>query len=523
MKARNRPSNHPFFSVVDFIATPIRFNSLAFCSIGFIFTAMNMRFFSFCIVRFRVLLLAFGCLVLGSGVAQAQEFKKTDAEAIREIYDRALVKGAAYENLRRLCKEAPARLSGSANAEKAVHLTAQMLREAGADTVWLQPVMVPAWERGETEAILKIPGNQRPLEAVALGGSVGTNGQWLEAEVIELLGIEALKLIPADKVAGKIVFLNEPMEPRNVNTFASYGACGGNRVFGADEAGKKGAVAVLVRSLTLSHDNHPHTGVMIYRSELKIPGLAISTVESARLSELLAASGSVRVGLRLGCRDLGMKPSYNVIGELRGRQFPNEIVVAGGHLDSWDTGEGAHDDGAGCIHSIEALRILAQMPVRPKRSFRCVLFMNEENGGMGAEAYAEYADKEQAKGIRHVAAIESDRGGFTPRGFSYDAQGMGGTAAMQFLDRFSEALTPYQLQLITTEGSGADVGKLQSTGAALFGFLPDSQRYFDVHHAETDRFENVHKRELELGAAAVTSLSYLLCQYGINGSVPAKK
>ena len=148
--------------------------------------------------------------------------------------------------------------------------------------------------------------------------------------------------------------------------------------------------------------------------------------------------------------------------------------------------------------------------------------MNEENGGMGAEAYAEFAAQEQTKGILHVAAIESDRGGFTPRGFSYDAQGLGGSAAKQFLDRFSEALTPYQLQLITTEGSGADVGKLHSTGAALFGFLPDSQRYFDVHHAETDRFENVHKRELELGAAAVASLSYLLCQYGITPPTPAK-
>jgi hypothetical protein len=484
---------------------------------------MNTQPFSFGVSNFRMYSFILGFFAFCSVNIQAQEFKKTDAEAIREIYDHALAKGAAYENLRRLCKEAPARLSGSENAEKAVHLTAQMLRDAGADTVWLQPVMVPAWERGETEALLKSPGHQRPLEAVALGGSVGTNGEWLEAEVIEFAGIEALKLATTEQIAGKIVFLNEAMEPRNVNTFASYGACGGNRVFGADEAGKKGALAVLVRSLTLSYDHHPHTGVMIYRTEVKIPGLAISTIEAGRLSELLATSGSVRVRLRLTCRDLGMKPSYNVIGELRGRQFPNEIVVAGGHLDSWDTGEGAHDDGAGCIHSIEALRILAQMPVRPKRSFRCVLFMNEENGGMGADAYAAFAIQEQAKGIRHLAAIESDRGGFTPRGFSYESQGLGGPAAKQFLDQFAQALSPYQLQLITTEGSGADVGKLQSTGAALFGFLPDSQRYFDVHHAETDRFENVHKRELELGAAAVTSLSYLLCQYGINAQVPAKK
>jgi hypothetical protein len=510
-------------ALADYNAKRIGFNPLAFCSIGLIFTAMNMRIFTFCGIELRVLSLVLGFLTLGFGLGRAQEFKPTDADAVREIYDRALVNGAAYENLRRLCKEAPARLSGSENAEKAVHLTAQMLKEAGADTVWLQPVMVPAWERGETEALLKSPGHQRPLEAVALGGSVGTNGEWLEAEVIEFAGIEALKLATTEQIAGKIVFLNEAMEPRNVNTFASYGACGGNRVFGADEAGKKGAVAVLVRSLTLSEDHHPHTGVMIYRSELKIPGLAISTVEAGRLSQMLTTSGSVRVRLRLTCRDLGMKPSYNVIGELRGRQFPNEIVVAGGHLDSWDTGEGAHDDGAGCIHSIEALRILAKMPVGPKRSFRCVLFMNEENGGMGAEAYAEFAAQEQTKGIRHVAAIESDRGGFTPRGFSYDAQGLGGSAAKQFLDRFSEALTPYQLQLITTEGSGADVGKLHSTGAALFGFLPDSQRYFDVHHAETDRFENVHKRELELGAAAVASLSYLLCQYGITPPTPARK
>lgn len=470
---------------------------------------------SCCLSSFRLLMLNAGLFIGSFPFASAQHLSISDSAAIRGIYDQALVSGKAYENLRTLCKEAPGRLSGSANAEKAVQLTAQMLREAGADTVWLQPVQVPAWERGESQAVLKIGGSERNLEAVTLGGSVGTNNQWIEAEVIELPGIEALKIAKEEDIRGKIVFLNEAMNPRNVNTFASYGACGGNRVFGADEAGKKGAVAVLVRSLTLSHDHHPHTGVMIYRSEQKIPGLAVSTAEAETLSDLLAKNTRPRVALKLSCRDLGFKPSFNVIAELRGRKFPDEIVVAGGHLDSWDTGEGAHDDGAGCIHSIETLRILAQLPFRPNRTFRCVLFMNEENGGMGADAYAKLAEQEQQRGIRHIAAIESDRGGFTPRGFSFETQGLGAAQAQAFLDRFSHELQPYQLQLITNEGSGADVGKLQSTGAALFGFLPDSQRYFDVHHAETDRFENVHKRELELGAAAVASLSYLLSQHGL--------
>jgi hypothetical protein len=255
----------------------------------------------------------------------------------------------------------------------------------------------------------------------------------------------------------------------------------------------------------------PHTGGLRYREELpKLPAAAISTNDAELLSRLLT-NGPVSIYMKLNCQQLSDKPSFNVIGEIKGSERPEEIILVGGHLDSWDVGEGAHDDGTGCVQSMDVLRLLQQSGYRPKRTIRCVLFMNEENGLRGGRTYGEEAKR---KNEFHLAAIESDRGGFTPRGFTVDgAEDVFSEKFPQLLP-FLDVLEPYGLR-IKKGGGGADISPLKNQGTLLIGFEPDSQRYFDYHHTAADVFETVNKRELELGAAAMASLVYLLDKYGL--------
>jgi acetylornithine deacetylase/succinyl-diaminopimelate desuccinylase-like protein len=268
-----------------------------------------------------------------------------------------------------------------------------------------------------------------------------------------------------------------------------------------------GAKAVLIRSLGLAIDDHPHTGVMSYDSSVKkIPAAALSTQDADFLS-LKLKSSKLKITLEMNCRTLEDEPSYNVIAEIRGKTTPKEIITFGGHLDSWDTGEGAHDDGAGVVHCMEALRILKKLNYSPQHTLRVVLFMNEENGNMGGKGYANFSS---ARGEKQIAALESDRGGFAPRGFSCD----GNPNQVKFLETLAPFFKPYELHVFEKGYGGVDIGPLknQFPGIPLFGFVPDSQRYFDFHHTPNDVFENVNKRELELGAAAISSFIYLLDQ-----------
>jgi hypothetical protein len=261
--------------------------------------------------------------------------------------------------------------------------------------------------------------------------------------------------------------------------------------------------------MTTSQDDHPHTGVMVYKDTLqKIPGIAISTNDANKLSSLLK-NGSVSVYLKTDCKSMGSKPAPSVIGEIKGSEFPDEILLVGGHLDSWDVGQGAHDDGAGCVQSVEALRVLSLLSSRPKRTVRCVLFMNEENGLRGGLKYAEWA---ATNGEKHIAAIESDAGGFTPRGFSTNARGI----AFEKMKSYQTLLRQYGIEQITYPGGGADIGPLAKQEVILIGFTPDSQRYFDYHHTSIDTFDKVNKRELELGAGCMAALIWLISEYGLN-------
>ncbi len=278
---------------------------------------------------------------------------------------------------------------------------------------------------------------------------------------------------------------------------------------GPSKAAKYGAVATVLRSLSTITDHAPHTGTMRYEDGLpKIPAAAIGTADADLLEAALAKNTSLRLDLFMDCETLPDVKSYNVIGEITGSKNPDDYILVGGHLDSWDIGEGAHDDGAGIVHSIEALRALKAIGYQPKNTLRVVLFMNEENGAKGAEKYAEEAE---AKGENHIAAIESDRGGFTPRGFSIS----GTDQQFKQLEEWEKILMHYDLEYIVQGFAGVDIAPLKNDKTALIGFAPDSQRYFDLHHSKNDVFERVHERELKLGAASITALIYLIDKYGI--------
>lgn len=454
----------------------------------------------------------FFCILTGTSLGQQTD---DDAFFIRKIYDTALEEGRCYAWLDYLSQQIGARLAGSPQSAAAVEYTYQMLDTLQLDSVWLEPCMVPHWERGEPE-IVRIVNSQKMgsvnLDALALGNSVGTGPTGITAEVIEVKGLDELEKLGTELLAGKIVFFNRPLDAKQINTFRAYGGAVDQRALGASRASKYGAVGVLVRSMTTRIDDVPHTGGTFYEADSHpIPAIAVSTQDADLLSQILKEE-STRVYMRSTCIMHEDKPSYNVIGEIRGSEKPEEIILVGGHLDSWDVGQGAHDDGAGCVQSMDVLQILKRLDYRPKRTIRCVLFMNEENGLAGARTYQENSN---AAGEFHLAAIESDRGGFTPRGFSCDGDESIFKKKFRKVNKWLPLLEPYGLRL-QKGGSGADISGLKSQKGLLFGLLPDSQRYFDYHHAPIDNFDAVNKRELELGSAAMVSLVFLIDKYGLD-------
>ena len=456
-----------------------------------------------------VFILAVSCFT--SVGLHAQE-SAADEQMLRKIYDMALTDGKAYDWLDHLSNEIGGRLSGSLEAEKAVQYTKEVMQEIGLDSVWLQPVMVPKWTRGvpEYSYIETAPGISSVVNVCALGGSVSTPDGGLKAEVIEVKGIEELEVLGKEAIEGKIVFYNRPMQANLIHTFEAYGGCVDQRYSGAKEAAKYGAVGVVVRSMNLRQDDLPHTGAMSYDDlpvSKRIPACAISTNDANYLSTALKLKPDLLFYFNQTCRVFPDVLSYNVIGEIRGSEFPNNYMVVGGHLDSWDLGDGSHDDGAGCVQSIEVLRLLKKINHKPRHSIRVVMFMNEENGLRGGRKYAEEA---QIKKENHVFALESDSGGFTPRGFSIDAD----ADNMDQIQSWVPLFKPYLIHYFEPGGSGADIGPLKKEGMVLAGLRPDSQRYFDHHHASNDTFDAVNKRELELGAATMTSLIYLMDKYG---------
>lgn len=436
-----------------------------------------------------------------------------DSLLIRKIFSEALSNRTSYDQLAYLSNQIGGRLSGSPEAEKAVNFTKAEMDKMGLDRVYLQEVMVPHWVRGEKEVgkMVGKKGKKVEVSVCALGGSVGTGKKGITAEVIEVKSLDEVAKLGKEKVAGKIVFFNRPMEPSHVNAFHAYGGAVDQRGRGAIEAAKYGAVAVIVRSMNLALDDFPHTGAMRYEEGVtKIPAAAISTNGAELLSHRLKDEPGLQFYLKQNPQTLPDAKSYNVIGEIKGSENPDEIIVVGGHLDSWDLGDGSHDDGAGCVQAIEVLRIMKALNIKPKRTIRAVMFMNEENGVRGGLKYAEEA---KTKNENHIAAIESDAGGFTPRGFGID----GPLKYVKAIQSWKTLLEHYGLHDFGPGYGGVDINPLRKNNAetALIGLEPDSQRYFEVHHAASDTFDKINQRELALGAGSMAALAYLLSEYGL--------
>ena len=443
-------------------------------------------------------------------VTQAQE--AIHKEKIQGIYQQALTQGKAYQWLDHLSNNIGGRLSGSLNAERGVQWGKDELSSLSLDSVFLQPVMVPKWVRGTFEyaSIITGPGRSMNVPVCSLGGSIATPSAGLLAKVVEVKDFEELEALGAEKVKGKFVFYNRAMPAGLINTFEAYSKSVDQRSRGAAVAARLGAVGVIVRSMNLRLDDYPHTGAMNYGdlpNKLRIPAAAISTNGAQLLSSMLSLNKDLDFYLKQDCKNFPDVPSHNVVGEIIGSEFPDQIIVVGGHLDSWDLGDGAHDDGAGIVQSMEVLQLFKTMNYKPKRTIRVVLYMNEENGLRGGNAYAKFAKSNKEN---HIFALESDAGGFSPRGFIFEAS----KAQFNQILSWKTYFEPYLASNFQLGGSGADIGPLRNGKTVLSGLRPDSQRYFDYHHAANDTFDAINKRELELGAAAMASLVYLVDQYG---------
>jgi Zn-dependent M28 family amino/carboxypeptidase len=415
----------------------------------------------------------------------------------------------AVELLNRIVAVGP-RLTGSPQADEAVAVCVRIMEELGFDRVRTEPVTVRKWvRRAERASVIGADGGLiKELKVAALGGSVATPPEGLEADLVEVRSLQELERL-GDEARGKVVFFNRPMDRAMTDAFAAYGAAADQRVRGASAAAAKGALAVLVRSLTFRQDDYPHTGMLVYdeRSN-RIPAAAVSTNDADFLSGLIKSGRPVRVHLNLDCEDLGQVVSANVLGELTGSELPDEVVLVGGHLDSWDLGLGAHDDAAGCAASVEALRLIKACGLKPKRTIRAVMFMDEEFGGTGGRHYAAAPER---KGEKHLLAMESDRGGFLPLGL---AVGGSDRRLLAKVRRFEALFRPLGVLTITGGGGGVDVGPLVAAGARPASVITNAQPYFDVHHSALDVPAAVHPREFELQAVIMALLAYIISMEG---------
>lgn len=435
-----------------------------------------------------------------------------DSAYIKKISDEIMRNGKAHDLLRELTKGIGGRLAGSEQYNKAVAWGEASLKKLGADKVFLQACMMPNWKRGGKDLASVVDQNgkktNRALDVLALGNSIGTGGKPLVAEVVAVQDFDEMEA-KKDQLKGKIVYFNNKFNPTNIQTFKSYGEAGQYRRSGPSRAAKYGAVGVMIRSLTEATDNNPHTGTTGYDEAYpKIPAIALGNYDADYIWET-TRKNTIKVSMTTNGSFGPDVEGHSVVAELTGTEFPNEYITVGGHLDSWDVNEGAHDDGAGIVQTIEIMRALKVLGYQPKRTLRFVLFANEENGMRGGNKYAEEAKKNNEK---HVFALESDAGGFTPRGFGFTAS----AEQLAKIQQWLPLLKPYGTDFLQAGGGGADIGPLNKTfGTPIAGLMPDSQRYFDIHHARSDVFENVNKRELNLGAVNMAAMIYLVDKYGL--------
>ena len=432
----------------------------------------------------------------------ANAFAQSDAD---RLVTSALSNTRAYETLSYLTDEIGPRPSGSANAARAVTWATAQFRAWGID-VRTEKVTVPHWVRGEERARL-VSHNDQKIVLTALGGSVATPPQGLTAEVIEVSSYDELKQL-GTKVKGKIVYYNNPMDLELVkarHSFEAYSRAVIYRGSGASRAAEYGAVAAVIRSVASASLRTPHTGAMRYDAKQpKIPAAAMTTEDAELVHRLLARGDRVRMHMVLTPKTLPDVESANVIAEIRGSEHPEQIVLIGGHLDSWDLGTGAIDDGSGVAMVMETLRLIKESGMRPKRTIRGVLFMNEENGLNGGRAY--FAAHRNEK---HVAAIETDAGAAAPTGFTTTLKGDSLdtiVARSTALDRVGAHRFEYAAQ------TGADTSFLIEAGVPGFGLVPDPLHYFDYHHTPADTLDKIDPKELAQDTAAIAALAFTIAE-----------
>lgn len=409
----------------------------------------------------------------------------------------------SYARLAWLTDRIGHRLSGSESLERAVVWGAGEMEKDGLDRVWTEEVMVPHWVRGRESGAILAP-VKRPLVLTALGGSVGTPEGGVTGEVVEFSSFEEMQAA-GDRVQGKIVMFNKEIFP-NGGREHGYGSAVGLRHNGAREAAKQGAVAMILRSLGTADFRLAHTGSMGYDEEgRRIPGAAVSAEDAELIHRLLASGEPVKVRIDLGCETLPDAPSANVLGDLRGRERPEEIVLIGGHLDSWDVGSGAHDDGAGVVAVMEAMRLLRSLDLRPRRTVRAVLFTNEENGLRGGKGYAEAHAGEVPL---HVAAVESDSGGDRPLGYGVSA----GDGAVERVQAIAAYLASIDATEVLPRGGGADISPLRKLGVPALNVRQDTTHYFDYHHTVADTLDKITPENLARNVAAMAVLAWSLAE-----------
>ncbi|GHE45808.1 M20/M25/M40 family metallo-hydrolase [Sphingobacterium griseoflavum] len=436
-------------------------------------------------------------------------YAQQDSVMLDQIYRVSFEEGKAYDNLRYLTKRIGHRIAGSAKAEEAVDWSKSLMDSMAFDRVYLQEVDVPFWDRGAPE-VAYLTDTKEPLQVLALGGSVATPKEGLKAEVLEVELLSELRQ-HGDAVRGKIVFVNKPWDESIVETGVAYGLNSSQRSRGPAEAAKLGAIAYLFRSLSSSAiDDYPHTGGTRYVAGIdSIPAIAISAVSAQKLSAALKKGAHSQVFLRNSSAWKGTVKTHNLIAEWQGTEHPDKIITIGGHIDSWDVGEGAHDNGTGTMGTLDAIRTLMALGYKPRHTIRLVFYMNEENGVHGAVQYGERA---KARSEKMVAAIESDAGGFAPRGFDIKAS----AAAVAWIQQQWKPLFEHKFWVSRfLQGSpGVDSGVWGEyfPQTVMFNFRPDPHRYFDIHHTAKDVFEAVDRRELQSGVAALASLLYLVDQ-----------
>lgn len=425
----------------------------------------------------------------------------------QRIIDAAMSDDGAYLRLQELCDGIGNRISGSENLERATRWALESLRADGNDNCRLEPVMVPKWVRGNESCVMQSPRVQ-PLALLGLGGSVGTGPVGITAPVVVVKDEAELDALGTG-ARGKIVLFNHVMPPYTEESGTGYGAAVQYRYNGARWAAEKGAVACLVRSVTAHSLHSPHTGMMSYGdAKVKIPAAAIATEDAEMIARLTARGIPVTVTLTMDAESHGEVPSANVVAELRGTTFPEEIVVIGGHIDSWDVGQGANDDGGGCIMAMETLRLLRKLNLHPKRTIRVVLWTTEELGLIGGKQYA----KDHASELeRHVGAIEADIGSFTPVGYGVDCQDAKrlDIAAAQLREIMGMCGSVAPLK-VTPGSSAPDVSPMKSGGVIVMGHDTNSAHYFDYHHTHADTIDKIDPVDLRRNVAVMAVAAYTI-------------